>query len=136
MEWAAKHHRTVLRGYFFVAVVALVAHLTLSAEAASVRFTMAAVAIFFALFGYFGMRLIIGIQVKLHAMKPFIRAYCTFGFYFFAVGSLWTLATASAHPELAAVGVVGGLGWSLGALMTYVKYRGVASKWTSNLTTG
>ena len=102
----------------------------------AIVFALLFAGVFFAFFGFFGMRLVLGLQVKLHGMKPFIRTACTWFFYFFAVCGLWSLITAAAHPDIAAVAVVMCLGWSSGALMTYVRYQAVPPKGTSNLTTG
>jgi hypothetical protein len=136
MEWAVNSYRAILQTYAGIAAVALASYLAFGRDPMAARVAMVVVALFFACFGFFGMRLVLGIQVKLHGMKPFIRTACTWFFYFFAVGGLWSITIVAARPDIAVVGVVGLFGWSAGALMTYVRYRAVAPKGASNLTTG
>jgi hypothetical protein len=128
LDQVADKHVTVRRVFLAAAGCLLCVYAVAGSGTVRERFVLAVVAIFMMLFGFWAVRLILGFQVALHGMKPFVRTFCAFFFWFFAFCAMWSIAVAPFHVDLWAVSAIGCLGWSLGALMTYVRYRSVQPK--------
>ena len=128
MDRLADRHVVVRRAYLGTAVLLLCVHLAMGPGRARDRLVMVGVAVFMMCFGFWAMRLVLGFQVALHGMTRFVRAGCTFFFWFFGFSVLWSLTAAALGNRLGAVSAAMCLGWSLGALMTYVRYRSVQPK--------
>ncbi len=137
MGWVSNHARSIVLVYIGLAASLLIARLVLMSGSLRQWFVDSGVAVFFAVFGFFGVWLILGVQVELRGMDTVVRAACTFFFYMFAFCAVWSVAVAGSHPDYWATSAVSCLGWSLGALYTYVRYRNTPPKGVRrNLTTG
>jgi hypothetical protein len=130
MDRIAERHVVVRRAYFGTAALLLCLHLVIGPGRVRDRLVMVGIALFMMCVGFWGARLVLGFQVALHGMTRFVRAGCALGFWFFALGVLWSLVAVALGNRFGAVSAVMCLGWSLGALMTYVKYRSVQPKGT------
>ena len=137
MGWAADRARSIFLVYIGIAACLLSGRLVVGSKPLGQWFMASGMAVFFAVFGFFAIWLIIGVQVELRGMNTVVRGACSFFFYLFAFCAVWSVAVAGPHPEYWATGAVACLGWSLGALRTYVRYRDTPPKGVRrNLTTG
>ena len=123
MEWAANRVKSIAGAYASFALVLLVVRFIQVSGSWREWSEDAGWALVMAGFGFFAVWLIVGAQVELRGMDRSVRRACTFFFYMFAICSVWSLVIAGSHPEFWVTAAVSGLGGSIGALHTYVRYR-------------
>ena len=137
MDWAANRAKAIFGAYLGLGVCFLIVRFIQVSGSWREWSKDAGMALFMAVFGFFAVWLIVGAQVELRGMDPIVRGACAFFFYMFALCTVWSLAVAAYHPEYWGTAAISCLGWSIGALHAYVRYRHTPPKGARrNLTTG
>jgi len=127
MRSIARFRQQIIRGAASVTLLLVIANLSIGPEPFAARLTMLLANAVAVPFGYFGMRTILGVQVRTHGPRPWIRQMAGFFFWFFAIGSVLGTVVVLANVGRvtpAAIAFAMPAAFAIGALTTYTTHWG------------